>query len=66
MTVQGHPSVAAITPEGREIRITVCAECGELSTILWLTKDRWYCRNCRTEGAGRAEKVPISNPARRR
>ncbi len=66
ITVLGHPEVTAVNEEGRKMRISVCAECGELRTILWLTGDRWYCRSCRAEGAGKSTLIPVTNPARRR
>lgn len=65
-TIKGHPGVEYQSSDGRTLRITVCAECGELRSLLWLTGDRWYCRHCRAEGVGRGAQVPISNPARRR
>jgi ribosomal protein L37AE/L43A len=66
-TIVGHPELETTSPSGgQKVTITLCSECGELRTILWLTNDRWYCRHCRAEGAGQATMIPISNPARRR
>jgi hypothetical protein len=66
-TIEGHPHAIGINPEnGQESRITLCSECGELRTILWLTGDRWYCHTCRNSGVANSKVVPIHNPARRR
>ena len=64
--IQGHPGIDYESTDGRTLTITVCAECGALRTLLWLTGDRWYCRECRAEGVGKGMLVPVSNPARRR
>ena len=64
--IKGHPTGVAMNTQGQELRITLCSECGELRSILWLTGDRWYCRSCRSEGAGNSKVIPINNPARRR
>lgn len=64
-TIKGHPEIVTESPT-QTLRITVCAECGSLRSVLWLSSDRWYCRSCRAEGAGKSKLIPISNPARRR
>jgi len=55
-TINGHPEME---PEGNTA-ITVCVECGQLRTILWLLGDRWYCTKCKTEGVNRPTVIPIS------
>lgn len=65
-TIQGHPGIEYQSADGRELRISVCSECGELKTILWLSGDRWYCRSCRAEGVEAPTVIPVTNPARRR
>ena len=42
------------------IVITVCAECGEMRSVMWLTKDRWYCRTCRNYGWQPPDMFPIA------
>ena len=64
--IKGHPGVQYESADGRQLTVTVCAECGELRSLLWLTGDRWYCRSCRAEGVGRGKLIPVTNPARRR
>lgn len=66
VTIDGHPGVEYESADGRQLKIQVCAECGQLRTVLWLDKDRWYCRSCRAEGVQRPTVIPVSNPARRR
>lgn len=39
--------------------ITVCANCGHMRTILFLTGDRWFCFRCKTEGATRPNLYPV-------
>jgi len=60
-TISGHPSIE-LEPEvnGDPVVITVCAECGEMRTVLWLDKDRWYCRSCRAEGASPPNMFPLA------
>jgi hypothetical protein len=66
-TIEGHPHVVGFNREyEQESRITVCAECGGLRSILWLAGDRWYCRVCRNSGVAETKVVPIHNPSRRR
>lgn len=51
-TISGHPTVPLLDDVGNLIQmITVCGHCGESRTILFLTRDRWYCSKCRAEGA---------------
>ena len=59
--IQGHPTVPLLDQAGDLIQmITVCAECGETRTILFLTKDRWYCTKCRASGAAPPNLFPIA------
>lgn len=65
--IQGHPHAIGVNAEyGQESRISLCAECGAMRSVLWLTGDRWYCRNCRNMGVANTKVIPITNPARRR
>ena len=58
--ISGHPVVELYLAADQEPRlITVCANCGQLRTILFLSKDRWFCSKCRTEGATRPNLYPI-------
>jgi hypothetical protein len=60
--IDGHPAIDAILPDGRVNRITVCAECEKLSTILFLSGDRWYCTHCRNAGDSRPTQIPLNRP----
>jgi translation initiation factor 2 beta subunit (eIF-2beta)/eIF-5 len=55
-TIHGHP--AELNSAGQ--LITVCAECGQMRTILFLRKDRWFCTRCRAEGAAPPNLYPIA------
>jgi len=63
--VAGHPHLAAVNAQGRDMQITVCAECESMRSILWLANDRWYCRVCRNSGVARPTTIPLSRPGRR-
>jgi hypothetical protein len=54
--INGHPAIMG----DNGILITVCANCGEMRTILFLSKDRWFCTKCRVEGATAPNLYPIS------
>ena len=54
--INGHPTVEL----GNGALITACAECGRLRTILFLTKDRWFCTTCRTQGVTAPNLYPVS------
>jgi hypothetical protein len=58
--IQGHPAVELHLGEGPPTLITVCAECGELRTILFLSRDRWFCTRCRAEGAAPPNLYPVA------
>jgi len=48
--ISGHPEQPLLNDAGNLISmLTVCAQCGALRTILFLTADRWYCSKCRFE-----------------
>ena len=58
--IQGHPTIELHHPTGPPTLLTVCAECGQLRTILFLARDRWFCTRCRTEGATPPNLYPIA------
>jgi hypothetical protein len=61
VTVNGHPDVPLLNERGEQIStLTVCAQCGELRTILILTGDRWYCSKCRAEGRTPPRMYPVA------
>ena len=57
--IGGHPTLELVTDDQSTL-ITVCASCGELRTILFLRRDRWYCSKCRAEGAAPPNLYPIA------
>lgn len=62
-TIDGHPQI--ILPSdvtGNQVMITVCAECEQMRTVLFLHEDRWFCTNCRNEGAAAPTMVPLTRP----
>lgn len=64
--IGGHPTVEAWNDEGRALNFTVCAGCGSLRSVLFLSRDRWYCTACRNEGDARPTVVALSHPAKER
>ena len=60
--IKGHPSVPLTNPDTGDLikMITVCAHCGALSTVLFLSKDRWYCSRCRAEGVTPPNLYPVA------
>lgn len=58
--IQGHPTVEIPDGAGGATLITVCAGCGRMRTILFLTRDRWFCTSCRLEGATAPNLYPIA------
>lgn len=59
--IQGHPTAPLLDEAGNLIQmITACGHCGEVHTILFLTRDRWYCSKCRAEGATPPNLYPIA------
>ena len=59
-TIRGHPSTELEGSDGTPVVITVCAECGEMRSVMWLDRDRWFCRSCRAEGAAPPNMFPIA------
>ena len=58
--INGHPGIVMPSDNGQPVLLTVCAECGELRSILFLDEDRWFCTRCRAEGASRPNLYPIA------
>jgi hypothetical protein len=58
--IQGHPAVELDTGNGQTTMVTVCAHCGQLKTILFLRRDRWYCSACRIEGNAPPNLYPVA------
>lgn len=59
--IAGHPTAELFqTSDGPPTLITVCAECGRFRTVLFLSRDRWFCTQCRAEGAARPKMFPIA------
>jgi hypothetical protein len=58
-TIQGHPALVFEHDTAAPTLVTVCASCGELRTILFLRRDRWFCTRCRVEGAAPPNLYPI-------
>jgi ribosomal protein S27AE len=59
--VSGHPvRELYLVADQEPTLITVCAECGQLRTILFLSKDRWFCTKCRAAGATAPNLYPIA------
>ena len=60
-TIKGHPTAPVLDENGNLIQmITVCGHCGEARTILFLTRDRWYCSKCRAEGVTPPNLYPVA------
>ena len=58
--IRGHPTLELVTSAPEPTLITVCANCGHMRTVLFLTKDRWMCFRCKTEGATAPNLYPIA------
>jgi ribosomal protein S27AE len=59
--IQGHPEAPLLDDAGNlQTMITVCAACGEMRSILFLTRDRWHCTKCRTEGVAPPNLYPVA------
>jgi len=59
--IDGHPVVELyLAPDQEPTLITVCAACGQVRSILFLNKDRWFCTKCRVEGASAPNLYPIA------
>lgn len=59
-TIGGHPALLLEHEQQPPTLITVCAECGQLRTILFLARDRWFCTRCRAEGAAPPNLYPLA------
>jgi len=59
-TIHGHPALALEQEAAPPTLITVCSSCGQLRTILFLRRDRWYCTRCRAEGAAPPNLYPVA------
>lgn len=59
--IGGHPTLELIIGGDTEpTMITVCASCGQMRTILFLSRDRWLCTKCRVEGATSPHLYPVA------
>jgi hypothetical protein len=60
--IDGHPVrfLQLSDPDLQPVIITVCANCGEMRTILFLSRDRWLCTKCRVEGVSAPNLYPVS------
>ncbi len=59
--ISGHPEAPLLDDAGNLIQmITVCANCGQTRSILFLTRDRWYCSGCRMEGSAPPKLYPVA------
>lgn len=58
--ISGHPAVIAPNMNDDPVVLTVCAGCGHMRSVLWLSGDRWFCSNCRAEGDARPTMIPIA------
>jgi hypothetical protein len=59
-TINGHPTLVYAHENAMPTLLTVCASCGKLRTILFLSHDRWLCTACRTEGRTQPSVYPIA------
>lgn len=58
--IGGHPvRELYLAPEQEPTLITVCASCGHMRTILFLSKDRWFCFKCKSEGETKPNLYPV-------
>lgn len=59
--IAGHPVAPLLDDHGNLIKmVTVCSHCGAMRSILFLRKDRWYCSQCRIEGAAPPNLYPVA------
>lgn len=63
--ISGHPALEAANYRDEPVTITVCAGCGQMRTVLFLSRDRWFCTSCRVEGDTRPTVVPLGATTRR-
>lgn len=59
MTIKGHPEIPLVHEQGPPTTITVCANCERMRTVLFLSRDRWFCTACRAEGDARPTMIPL-------
>ena len=59
-TIDGHPSIELPNASDNPVVVTVCCECGAMRSVLWLSADRWYCRECRVVADNRPKMFPIA------
>jgi hypothetical protein len=62
--IKGHPTIEAHRDELRlaPLRLTMCAGCERVRTIMFLSRDRWLCTGCRMEGDARPTQIPLRRP----
>ena len=58
--IKGHPALVLEHEHAPPTLVTVCASCGEIRTILFLSKDPWLCMACRVEGAAAPALYPVA------
>jgi len=58
--IQGHPTLVLEHEHAPPTLVTVCAACGQLRTILFLSRGSWYCTRCRAEGAAPPNLYPLA------
>jgi hypothetical protein len=58
--INGHPTLDLPNSADNPVLITVCCECGSMRTILWLSRDRYYCSKCKAAGDRRPTMIPIA------
>lgn len=59
--IQGHPvRELYLAADTEPTLITVCANCGQMKTILFLSKDRWFCFQCKSEGQTKPQLYPVT------
>jgi ribosomal protein S27AE len=58
--VNGHPTLEFGNSDDNAVMITVCCECGQMRSVLWLSADRWYCSKCKAAGDRRPTMIPIA------
>jgi hypothetical protein len=58
--VEGHPvREVYLAAETEPTLITVCAQCGHMKSIIFLSKDRWFCFQCKTQGETKPDLYPV-------
>jgi hypothetical protein len=62
--IGGHPSILAHRDELglAPMRLSMCAGCERVKTIMFLSRDRWLCTHCRAEGDARPTQIPLRRP----